>query len=200
MIAVGQATSEIFEGAHFNDQEGVSNYVNVAWLEWVDADERLPVEDLASVTTSTNWNAIYSSGLQLDESDADAVLLAWGAVSPADVLDLPGDEDVHQLPEGAKKTVQVNRYERNRLARKRCIDKFGAVCAVCDIDFGQTYGEFASGFIHVHHIVPVASIGKTYRLDPLKDLVPVCPNCHAMLHRGVKTPRTTAELRGLLGK
>ena len=46
------------------------------------------------------------------------------------------------------------------------------------------YGEFGQGFIHVHHIVPISKIGKEYKIDPIKDLVPVCPNCHAMLHRG----------------
>lgn len=47
----------------------------------------------------------------------------------------------------------------------------------------KVYGEIGRGFIHVHHKVPLSSIGKEYELDPIKDLVPVCPNCHAMLHR-----------------
>ena len=46
------------------------------------------------------------------------------------------------------------------------------------------YGELGQGFIHVHHIVPISKIGKEYKIDPINDLVPVCPNCHAMLHRG----------------
>jgi 5-methylcytosine-specific restriction protein A len=39
------------------------------------------------------------------------------------------------------------------------------------------------GFIHVHHLKPLAQIGEQYELDPINDLRPVCPNCHAMLHR-----------------
>jgi 5-methylcytosine-specific restriction protein A len=39
------------------------------------------------------------------------------------------------------------------------------------------------GFIHVHHIKPLAKLGSNYKIDPIKDLRPVCPNCHAVLHR-----------------
>lgn len=54
------------------------------------------------------------------------------------------------------------------------------------MDFKKTYGELGNGFIHVHHIVPLSNIGKDYQVDYEKDLIPVCPNCHAMLHKGLK--------------
>ena len=85
--------------------------------------------------------------------------------------------------EGAVKKVTVNAYERNPLARSKCIDHYGAICQICGIDFGKTYGQFASGFINVHHIVPIHEIKEEYTVDPINDLIPVCPNCHAMLHR-----------------
>ncbi len=86
--------------------------------------------------------------------------------------------------EGALKKVYVNHYERDREARNKCIEAHGCKCSVCGMDFGKMYGELGKGFIHVHHIVPISKIGKEYKIDPIKDLVPVCPNCHAMLHRG----------------
>jgi 5-methylcytosine-specific restriction protein A len=52
------------------------------------------------------------------------------------------------------------------------------------MDFEKMYGEIGHGFIHVHHIIPISTIGEEYKIDPIKDLVPVCPNCHAMLHKG----------------
>jgi 5-methylcytosine-specific restriction protein A len=53
------------------------------------------------------------------------------------------------------------------------------------------------GFIHVHHLVPVAKIKKRYRVVPSRDMRPVCPNCHEMLHR--KTPPfTIEEMRGII--
>jgi 5-methylcytosine-specific restriction protein A len=57
---------------------------------------------------------------------------------------------------------------------------------VCGLDFEERYGKLGKGFIHVHHIVEISKIGKKYKVDPKKDLRPVCPNCHAMLHRNFK--------------
>ncbi len=85
--------------------------------------------------------------------------------------------------EGAKRTITVNAYERDRGARERCIQHWGVICHVCGFDFERRYGELGAGFIHVHHLKPLADIGEEYMLDPVADLRPVCPNCHAMLHR-----------------
>jgi 5-methylcytosine-specific restriction protein A len=49
--------------------------------------------------------------------------------------------------------------------------------------FGDVYGPLGDGYIHVHHLVEVSSIGTEYVVDPVRDLRPVCANCHAMLHR-----------------
>ena len=51
------------------------------------------------------------------------------------------------------------------------------------INFEKVYGNIGKGFIHVHHVLPVSQLGAGYVIDPVKDLVPVCPNCHAMLHQ-----------------
>lgn len=96
-------------------------------------------------------------------------------------VDYPNNESAFY--EGAVMKVLVNKYERNPKARKQCIDKLGCKCVVCGCDFAKRYGKLGEGFIHVHHIVPIGSIGKEYELNPVKDLVPVCPNCHYMLHR-----------------
>jgi 5-methylcytosine-specific restriction enzyme A len=88
-----------------------------------------------------------------------------------------------KLSEGAIKTMSINAYERNPLARKLCIDHYGTICSVCNFDFEVKYGEIGKGFIHVHHLIPLAEIGATYEIYPIEDLRPVCPNCHSMLHR-----------------
>lgn len=85
--------------------------------------------------------------------------------------------------EGAKKTITVNSYERDNTARNKCIEIHGLNCVVCNINFEETYGSIGIGFIHVHHIKPLSEIKENYKVDPEKDLIPVCPNCHAMLHR-----------------
>ena len=107
--------------------------------------------------------------------------------------ELPNQRDL-ALTEGAKKTVFVNAYERNPNARKMCIAHWGSQCSVCGFDFSKTYGSIGSGFIHVHHLVPVAEIRKSYQVNPVDDLRPVCPNCHAMLHTS-NPPLSIEQLR-----
>jgi 5-methylcytosine-specific restriction enzyme A len=86
------------------------------------------------------------------------------------------------LIEGASITVPVNKYERSPEARARCIEHHGYKCSVCNFDFEKTYGHLGRHYIHVHHIVPLGEIKTTHEVDPIKDLIPVCPNCHAMIH------------------
>lgn len=93
------------------------------------------------------------------------------------------DEVPETLEEGKRKSVMVNVYERNPFARKQCIDYYGVQCQVCNLDFEKMYGEVGKDFIHVHHIKPLHEIKQGYIVDPKKDLIPVCPNCHSMLHR-----------------
>ncbi|MXZ31177.1 MAG: hypothetical protein F4Z22_10170 [Acidimicrobiia bacterium] len=114
----------------------------------------------------------------------------------AGVLDADGN-----VIEGASKRVSVLRYETDPRARARCIAVHGTSCHVCRIDFGSTYGDFAEGYIHVHHKTPVhqAAADGEYELDPVSDLVPVCPNCHAMLHRHPDKPCSVEKLRRLMG-
>jgi len=87
------------------------------------------------------------------------------------------------LREGAVRRVLVNAYERDPTARKICIAKYGSNCSTCNISFGEKYGEAANGIIHVNHLRPLSSIREEYVVDPIRDLRPVCPNYHAVLHR-----------------
>ncbi|AGT31207.1 hypothetical protein M493_04520 [Geobacillus genomosp. 3] len=100
-----------------------------------------------------------------------------GALLPSELEDIP-------LREGGKKLVAVNRYERNARARRLCLQRHGYRCSVCQFDFEEVYGEIGKGFIEVHHLIPLSEIGEQYTVNPFDDLRPVCPNCHAMLHRG----------------
>jgi len=85
--------------------------------------------------------------------------------------------------EGSVKQVLVNRYERDLTAREECIRHYGTVCSACKLDLNTAYGEVAAGFIHVHHLIKLSTLGPDYVLNPVDDLRPVCPNCHAIIHR-----------------
>lgn len=108
--------------------------------------------------------------------------------------DLPENSNYY---EGCKKTVTVNTFERSSKARKECISHFGAICSVCSMDFEKTFGEIGLGFIHVHHKVELSTVKEEYKVNPIEDLIPVCPNCHAMLHQR-KPPYTTEELANII--
>lgn len=98
------------------------------------------------------------------------------------------------LKEGTAESVTLNKYERNPKARAACLAAHGTACAVCGIDFAKAYGPEFAGKIEVHHIVPLSEIGREYVVDPVNDLVPVCPNCHAALHSKKDGVYTVEEL------
>jgi len=102
-----------------------------------------------------------------------------------------------RLFEGAKKTIVVNAYERSSEARALCIAHWGLRCSGCDMNFSDIYGPLGEGYIHVHHLIPISQIGEAYEIDPIKDLRPVCPNCHAMLHKPQQT-LSIEELKEIL--
>lgn len=116
--------------------------------------------------------------------------------APYTLLSDEDNEDSNEdYYEGTKIKILVNKFERDTKARDTCINHYGAVCAACKFNFKEEYGEIGKGFIHVHHLVPISEIGKSYKVDPINDLIPVCPNCHAMIHKRKPTPFTINELK-----
>lgn len=111
----------------------------------------------------------------------------------------PDDIEDKDLFEGTKKQITVNAYERSSQARQECINKYGYECVICNFDFEKIYGEIGHNFIHVHHIKPLSEIDEKYKIDPIKDLRPVCPNCHAMLHKR-KPAYGIEEIENLINK
>lgn len=99
--------------------------------------------------------------------------------------------------EGAAIQVLVNRYERDRKARQVALAWHGYLCKVCGVNMVKIYGEIAKGFIHIHHLIPLSDIKENYSLDPKKDLIPVCPNCHTMLHQR-NPPYSPNELKSII--
>ena len=99
--------------------------------------------------------------------------------------------------EGNVQQILVNRYERDPAARQACIKAHGTSCCLCGFNFGMIYGQVAEGYIHVHHLRSLSEIGGEYFVDPIEDLRPVCPNCHAVLHRRIP-PYSIEEVQALL--
>jgi 5-methylcytosine-specific restriction protein A len=96
-----------------------------------------------------------------------------------------------------KPSLSISTSE-NPQARLQCIQHYGASCVVCSFDFAKSYGDDFMGFIHVHHLIPLAAKRAAYKVDAKKDLRPVCPNCHAIIHYGGQT-RSISQVKKLLG-
>jgi len=97
------------------------------------------------------------------------------------------ESEVSKLIEGTAKQIWVNVYERAPRARRDCLDYYrepdGKVkCWICKMDFAGDYDESMAGKMHIHHRKPLHEIRQEYQVDPIKDLLPVCPNCHYVIH------------------
>lgn len=166
----------------------------------------------ASYTDFSNWPddwthvslRISKSPVSNDAIEHEKVILDWGIPMMGMILSLsnvvplepPVTLDVPQT-EGTPKKVLTTRYERSPINRALCLAAKGYSCSVCGMNFQDTYGDLGRNFIHVHHAVPVSAMGCDYLVDPIKELFPVCPNCHAMIHRS-DPPMAVEELSALL--
>ena len=102
------------------------------------------------------------------------------------------------LTEGQRTTITVNRYERNPEARDKCIAYHGYDCQICGFSFENKYGEYGKFFIEVHHIKPISEMDESYNVDPINDLIPICSNCHSIVHRKRKETMDIEEMRKIV--
>lgn len=124
----------------------------------------------------------------------------WFALPANDFEPVFYDADkVKVYLEGSKIPVSGWRIERNFEARKACLTYHGHKCKLCNFDFEAKYGDLGEGYIHVHHVNPISDYNGERPVNPVEHLIPVCPNCHAMIHRGGKT-RSVDEISRRLKK
>ncbi|MDQ1146072.1 putative RNA-binding protein with PUA-like domain [Bacillus sp. SORGH_AS 510] len=100
--------------------------------------------------------------------------------------------------DGEAKSYYGNRYERKAKNRLRAIEIHGTTCAVCRFNFEDVYGELGKDFIEIHHKHPLSTLETATEIDPRTDLVPVCSNCHRMLHRDRDNVLSVEELRDMI--
>lgn len=139
----------------------------------------------ASYTLSNPQTAPQNLKATIDQTHIEAMKQKWNELVAS--YDFSIAEEVNESDEkfyeGSVHAIIVNAYERNPEARLKCISHYGSKCFVCGFDFEKVYGEAGQGIIHVHHLTPLASIGKEYQVDPIKDMRPICPNCHVVIHK-----------------
>lgn len=124
--------------------------------------------------------------------------LGWVSVKLPSEIDVSNEPDEpNTFYEGASRQVTLTVYERNPLARQRCLEAHGDICCICRFDFDRRYYSLTKRIIHVHHEVPLATVGQKHHIDPVTDMKPVCPNCHAVIHSRTP-PYTIEEVRNML--
>ena len=110
----------------------------------------------------------------------------------------PTQDEISELRyEGRTTTRTVTTYEKDSIARSQCLDHYGTNCQVCNLSFQDFYGDIGTDYVEVHHIVPLSDIPGEHPVDPIKDLIPLCPNCHRMTHKR-KPPYSIEELRKII--
>ena len=111
-----------------------------------------------------------------------------------DNFDVVFDDLSQTYTEGKSHSTSITTYERNQLAKDECLNHYGYNCQICGTNFEDKYGEVGKNFIHVHHVEFISSFGGIeHEIEPIKGLIPVCPNCHAMLHRKLNGKYLTPE-------
>lgn len=120
------------------------------------------------------------------------------------VSDVPhNDEDYAPDTEGVEHQYNLTKKERNPELRRKCIEYYKSLwggkihCICCGFDFGKAYGELGEGYIEIHHIEPHHTFKGEHTVDPKTKLIPLCSNCHSMIHRvtGLGECMTLEELK-----
>ncbi|WP_447767583.1 HNH endonuclease [Sphingobacterium faecium] len=109
-----------------------------------------------------------------------------------------GEAEAFTSIEGKSKQILSTKYERNPKLRARAIEVHGLTCMACSFNFKDTYGDWGAGFIHVHHTKPLSNGQGEREVDPVKDMIVLCPNCHSMVHRRKNETLSLEELKSLV--
>lgn len=222
MVGSGHATSICVLKPSWKSSNKKTYYIDIEWDTLLDRSNRLTPEELSQVT-SLHWERMQNPCQKIKALEQSSLEELWGQhlikarkkhqhilalrkkiaqnsrKSKEKILSVIYSYELDPEKiylEGSVASRVVDRYERNSTARKACLNEYGSVCCVCSFDFKKTYGPTGKG-IHVHHLTELATIGKEYQLDPIEDLCPVCPNCHAMLH-STRPAMSIDELKKLI--
>lgn len=143
--------------------------------------------------------ACIDAALKNVSNNRDAGAEKGQRVTLASVRPMVGNrESAEPLSEGARKRKAYDAIERNRTARKICLSHYGYTCQVCGLNFEERFGSEFAEIVDVHHLKPLSAANGERLVDPISDLVPLCPNCHRMVHCGSTEPRSLEEVKAIV--
>jgi hypothetical protein len=141
---------------------------------------------------------VISSSSKIGEHEIKAIVNGSRQTAPHFYTLAVPTRKPEALIEGNIVELALTTHERNPAARKACLAHYGPQCQVCGFDFGKVYGQLGQDFIHVHHLAALSQVREAHVVDPIRDLIPVCPNCHAMLHIIQGPPLSIAALQEII--
>lgn len=196
IVGSGWAKTSPYKAPHWDLERAanreITSFVDLAFDQLFEVP-RLPMKQLSASPFDSyrNWST-QMSGVQIPQEVAISLEEFWAGEVGLGGIGFPGEmSSPDEFVEGATGKVYVNRYERNPAARVACLAHHGRACCVCGMNFADRYGSIAASFIQVHHLRPLSEIQSEYRVDPINDLRPICPNCHAVVH--LKKPPMSIE-------
>lgn len=153
-----------------------------------------------SIPETRARNYWRSAVRRIDYKNYESIIEVAGfAPAPNFPYPAPSDEiALESRVEGEKKSYYGERYERDLKLRQQAIAVHGLVCKVCGFDFEIAYGVYAKGYIHIHHVTPISDFDGPKFVDPKKDLIPLCANCHSIIHRKRDATLSVEDLKAKL--
>ena len=206
LVGAGFATTEPFADRHWSGENKEAFYIDIDFEVLLNPEKEpiLTVDILKTDKLAGQTWIPQASGISIKPELVDELEAVWFDFLTTQKIRynpfIPFDSETQKTyREGTPTQISVTKYERNPFARKKCLEKYGFSCSICDFNFEKTYGQIGKEFIHVHHLTQVATVGMTYVVDPIIDLRPVCPNCHSIIHKR-KIALSIEEVKELLNK
>jgi len=198
ILGCGYVASAPYPLPHWDDKRAAAGETTLRTdllFKVLETEPVVPLRHLAGAYPGYNWTP-QGSGKSIPDEIA-AALLAEIQRQTAGPFQAESDASLRTYAEGRPRSVTITTYDRSQEARYACLERHGCRCAVCGFVFEEVYGALGAGYIEVHHLRPVADVGEEYEIDAVKDLRPVCANCHRMLHKR-RPPLAIEELQQLL--
>lgn len=115
-----------------------------------------------------------------------------------EMLNINIEEEQAVFEEGRPMQYFITRYERLSVVREAALELHGYDCKACQFNFEKTYGELGKNYIEIHHVNPLSRVKEKHEIDPATDVVPLCANCHRMVHRQPSHVLSIEELKEIL--
>lgn len=201
IIGAGFATTTPFLDKHWSGEDKEALYIDIDFEVILNSEKepilKLDILNLGELERQ-NWTP-QASGITIRPELVDELEAIWFDFLTTQKIRhnpfIPLDEIQKTYIEGTPNQITLTRYERNPYARRECLEHYGYSCIVCGFNFEETYGEIGKGFIHVHHLNQISSTKKSHKTDPIKDLCPVCPNCHSIIHKDKLEPLSIEKIQ-----